>query len=129
MAFKIKDQKSKPNTNTIDDKKQNNSATDELLFPSNDFFDDEVNSLRIHIRMQKRRGKKCLTLIEGLPNDLDLKKIVKIGKQLFKTAGTIKLNNNGDKIIMFQGDFRNEVKQFLIEYNIAEKSQITVHGF
>ena len=31
----------------------------------------------IHIRVQQRNGRKCLTLIHGLANDLDLKKIIR----------------------------------------------------
>ena len=33
---------------------------------------------KIHIRVQQRNGRKCITLIEGLAEDLDIKRICKV---------------------------------------------------
>jgi translation initiation factor 1 len=37
----------------------------------------------VHVRIQKRNNKKCLTLIEGFPKDIDLKKVLRYFKKAF----------------------------------------------
>lgn len=97
----------------------------------------------IHIRVKQRNGKKCITLIEGLAKDLDLKKISKALRKTFNTSVSIlkidddKGNDRGDdevmyhKILQLQGDKRKEVNEFLIKYKIWEEPDppIKVHGF
>lgn len=36
----------------------------------------------IHIRVQQRNGRKCITTVQGLPDALDMKKIVKAIKKV-----------------------------------------------
>jgi translation initiation factor SUI1 len=43
----------------------------------------------VHIRNQQRNGRKSLTTIQGLAEDLDLQKIVKYMRKAFNTNGTI----------------------------------------
>ncbi len=38
--------------------------------------------LLIDIRIQQRSTKKCLTLIEGIPEDIDLPKVLKAWKKV-----------------------------------------------
>lgn len=95
----------------------------------------EKRHLEIHIKVQKRNGKKCWTFIEGLdkldlPTDktIDmfmedisrkLKKSLSCGASITKPENTIKL----------MGDHRNEVKQFIIQLKIVNEDQIKMHGF
>jgi translation initiation factor 1 len=39
---------------------------------------DGGDSSKVHIRVQQRNGRKCITLIEGLAEDLDIKRICKV---------------------------------------------------
>ncbi len=86
---------------------------------------------RIHIRVQQRNGKKCITLIEGLAEDLNLPKIVKIMKKTFQTSGAIIKNDNDDEIIQLGGDQRESARQFMLKYKIWESPDppIKIHGY
>jgi len=52
-----------------------------LFFLSDAFAEAEGgggDSSKVHIRVQQRNGRKCITLIEGLAEDLDIKRICKV---------------------------------------------------
>ena len=86
--------------------------------------------LPVHIRVQQRRGKKCLTIVEGLAEDLDLKKISKALRSTHSTSCSIISNKEtGQEVLQLAGDLRTEIKQFLIETNIADARQIKLHGY
>merc|ERR1712154_123870 len=99
-----------------------------ILFKGTDFPEEEENQSRVHIRVQQRNGRKCVTTVQGLADDLDLKKILKYVKKMFNTNGTVVVHEDGD-VIQLQGDKRQEIGKFLTEFKIALESQITVHGF
>lgn len=83
---------------------------------------------KIHIRVQQRTSRKYITIVEGLSNELDIKKILKSMKKKFVCNGTI-LKNEDNKIINLSGDHRQKVKDFFIKYNIVDKNDIIIHGF
>ena len=83
---------------------------------------------KIHIRVQQRTSKKYITIVEGLSNELDIKKILKYMKKKFVCNGTI-LKNEDNKIVNLSGDQRQKVKEFFINYNIVDKNNIIIHGF
>jgi translation initiation factor 1 len=83
----------------------------------------------VHIRVQKRTGRKTLTTIQGLPDDLDFKKILKALKKEFCCNGTIVDDQELGKIIQLSGDQRESVSKFLIEEGLSTKSAIKIHGF
>lgn len=83
----------------------------------------------VHVRFQKRNNKKCLTLIEGIPKDIDLKKVLRYFKKAFSCNGTIVSDpDTGDKIMQLTGDNRKEVERFLKEEFIVPESCVRVHG-
>ena len=83
----------------------------------------------VHVRIQKRNNKKCLTLIEGMPKDIDLKKVLRYFKKAFSCNGTIVTNQETEeKIIQLTGDNRKEVEKFLKEEGIVPESCVRVHG-
>eukprot|EP01032_Pedospumella_encystans_P000365 gene365-412_t len=43
---------------------------------------------KIHIRVQQRNGRKCITTVQGLADDLDIAKIAKALKKTFKCNGS-----------------------------------------
>ena len=74
-------------------------------------------------------GRKRLTLIEGIPTDIDLKKVLKYFKRTFNVNGAIKRDDEtGGFIIQLTGDKRNDVKQFFIEEQIVSKDSVVTHG-
>ena len=94
---------------------------------------DDKNSISEHkivnIRKNQRNRRKCVTTIEGLADDLDLKKICKFFKKNFNCNGSIVKDEEYGNIIQLQGDQRENVKNFLIYANIATDEIIKVHGF
>ena len=93
-----------------------------------DFPDDVGDTSKVHIRVQQRNGRKCVTTVQGLSDDLDLKKILKYVKRMFNTNGTCIKAEEGD-VIQLQGDQRENLYRFLTEFKIAPANQITKHGF
>jgi translation initiation factor 1 len=66
---------------------------------------------KIKIRLETRKFKKAMTLIEGLDSrDIDLSRLAQKMKAYCACGGTAK---NGQ--IMLQGDQREKVYQFLIQ--------------
>jgi len=114
------------------------SSLDSVLFRRTDLdsFSPEASTEKkatksyvVHIRNQQRNGRKSLTLIQGLPEDLNLKKIVKVMRKMFSTNGTILKDDEMGEVIQLQGDRRKDAYEFLTKYNICEAEVIKVHGF
>ena len=95
----------------------------------NPFESNNAPSSTIHIRIQQRNGRKCITTIQGLPEEVDLKKIMKFAKKSFSCNGAVITDEEEGKIIQLQGDQRENMKKFIIKENIAEESEIKIHGF
>lgn len=90
-----------------------------------EFEIDKKFETKIHIRIQDRTGKKKITLIEGLDPKLDFAKITRALKKTFNTNGTVLEGN----IIQINGDFRELIKKFLIEFKIVQDEKwIQIHG-
>lgn len=47
---------------------------------------------KIHLRVQQRNGRKCITTVQGLDEDLDMKRICKAMKRDFNCNGSIEEN-------------------------------------
>jgi translation initiation factor 1 len=85
----------------------------------------------IHIRVQKRNGRKCITSMEGIETTgmkLDLEKIISVVKKKFACNGNIN-NEDGKQIIRLHGDQRKKLADFLIEEEIIDKKYIHIHGY
>jgi len=82
----------------------------------------------IHIRVQQRNGRKCITTVQGLNPDFDFKKIVKAIKKAHSCNGTIVEDDDMGPVLQFQGDQRDAVATFLTENELAEKAMIKKHG-
>lgn len=98
----------------------------------NDFGINEVQKSKIHIRYQKI-GPRSITIVEGLDDDLDLKRISKAMKKAFSCAATVLMDDEQNELIQLQGDKRTEVKSWLVDQEILTvqeaKERIVIHGF
>ncbi|KAI9220588.1 translation initiation factor SU [Blastocladiella britannica] len=83
----------------------------------------------IHIRVQQRNGRKTLTTVQGLPEEIDQKKLLKAFKKDFACNGTLVQDEDLGEVIQLQGDQRVKVAQFLVQEGITRKDQVKVHGF
>lgn len=110
-----------------------------IVFGGQTTFDDEgtegggkntlVPQSIVHIRSQQRNGRKSLTLISGLAEDLDLKKILKVMRKMFSTNGAILKDDEVGEVIQLQGDRRVDCQNFLVKHNICGREEIKLHGF
>jgi len=89
---------------------------------------EEAQSNLVHIRVQQRNGRKCITTVQGLNEQLDLKKIIKAIKKTHCCNGTIVDDEEMGQVLQFQGDQRDNVLKFLLENELASKDKIKKHG-
>ena len=94
----------------------------------------EDTSFKIHLRVQQRNARQRTTTLSGLPNDYDLKDFIKkIRKRLCCNGAVVNdksaTDEKFDKVLQFSGDQRQDLANFLVESGIAEKKDITVHGY
>ena len=47
------------------------------------------DNTKVHIRVQQRNGRKCITTVQGLADDLDILKITRALKKTFKCNGSV----------------------------------------
>ncbi|KAI8973715.1 translation initiation factor SUI1 [Mycotypha africana] len=83
----------------------------------------------LHLRIQQRNGRKTLTTLQGLPKEIDTKRLLKAVKKAFACNGTVVEDEEHGEIIQMQGDQRQKMAEFLVSEGIAKKSDIKVHGF
>ncbi|XP_038968989.1 eukaryotic translation initiation factor 1-like [Rattus norvegicus] len=79
----------------------------------------------IHIRIQQRNSRKTLTIVQGIADDYDKKKLVKA----FACNGTVVEHPEYGEVIQLQGDQHKNTCQFLIETGLAKDGQLKVRGF
>merc|ERR1712157_108917 len=82
----------------------------------------------VHIRMQQRNGRKCLTTIQGINPKIDLKKVIKVFKKEFACNGTVIEDPEFGQVIQLQGAQRNSAAIFLTKQGICAKDAFKVHG-
>lgn len=99
-------------------------------------FKQEVNNTvknKYHIRVQQRNGRKCITTLDGLEEDLDLKRICKAMRNAFSCNGNVVMKEDEETgVIQLQGDQRENIKQWLLDQEVILKNEvdrIVVHGF
>lgn len=100
--------------------------------PFNKSLERNFHKSKVHIRVQQRNGRKCITSIEGLDEDLDQKRICKAMRKLFNCNGNVIDDEDRGEVIQLQGDQRDNVRAFLLEQTVIEaheKDRIVVHGF
>ncbi|KAI8900322.1 translation initiation factor SUI1 [Globomyces pollinis-pini] len=83
----------------------------------------------IHIRIQQRQGRKTITTVQGLPSDIDQKRLLKAFKKEFGCIGNIVQDDEMGQVIQMSGDQRQKTVAFLTTEEIATKDKIKVHGF
>ena len=84
--------------------------------------------LSLDLHYQQRTTRKCITIIQGLQDDLDDKKLCRAFKKMFHCNGTVVEDEEKGMIIQLQGDFRKDVALFFVEEGIATKEGIKIHG-
>ena len=84
---------------------------------------------KVHVRVQQRNGRKCITTVAGLADDLDIKRICKAFKKNFSCNGAVQKDEEIGEVIQLSGDQRTNVKDFLVDQEICHSENIVLHGF
>lgn len=98
----------------------------------NSFSNTILNKPKLHVRIQKRNGKKCITTVEGFEEDLDVKRICKAMRKQFNCNGNVILGDDDGDVMQLQGDQRQNVKDWLLDNQVFQKNEvdrIVMHGF
>ena len=101
----------------------NNLDKNNLNFDDNNKFSNN----KVHLRKSQRNGRKCITIIEGLESDLDIKKITKALKKIFQCNGAIMKDESENEIVQLSGDQREKIKDFLVNEEICQLEDIVIH--
>ena len=83
---------------------------------------------KVTIAVQKRNGRKCITTITGMADDLDLKLILSHIKKKYNCNGAIVKDEKFGEIITLSGDQRENFYKFLLEEEICKADDIIVKG-
>jgi len=99
-----------------------------------DAFEDAADGAnatadKVHVRVQQRNGRKCITTVAGLADDLDVKRICKAFKKNFSCNGAVQKDEDAGEVIQLSGDQRTNVKSFLVDQEICHSEAIVLHGF
>lgn len=84
---------------------------------------------KVHVRVQQRNGRKCITTVAGLADDLDIKRICKAFKKNFSCNGAVQKDEEAGEVIQLSGDQRTNVKSFLVDQEICHSESVVLHGF
>ncbi|MCL7033831.1 hypothetical protein MKW94_001694 [Papaver nudicaule] len=83
----------------------------------------------VHIRVQKRKGEKCLTTVQGLKKELNYEGILKQFKREFGCNSNVTRDVELSKVIQLQGDQRKNIRYFIVKAGVADREFIKLHGF
>jgi len=82
-------------------------------------------TVRIHIRVQQQRNN-FITIIEGLPDDLDMARIARAMRKTLHCACKVVKT---DAVIQLQGDHSAVLKDWLLENEVIDKNaEVVTHG-
>jgi len=96
-----------------------------------DIFNDLESTLfadKVTISVEKRNGKKCITNVIGMAEDLDLQKIISYLKKNYNCNGSIIKDAVHGEVISLTGDQKENVYNFLVKEEIYKAEDIIVKG-
>jgi translation initiation factor SUI1 len=81
---------------------------------------------KTHIFVNQRSSKKYITIIENLPENIEL---LSTFTKKFNCGGSMTKDEKGNKVIILQGNQKENVRNFLIQNNIKKDDEIHIHSF
>lgn len=90
--------------------------------------DTTTETSKIHIRVQQRNGRQCITTVQGLGEEIDHHKLLKSLTKSFGCNGKIVPDAKLGTILQLQGDQRMNIGKFLVD-NGVDSHEIETHGF
>jgi translation initiation factor SUI1 len=93
-----------------------------------DLQEEQLFTSKVTISIEKRNGKKCITNVIGMAEDLDLKKILSYLKKKHNCNGSIIKDEKYGEVMLFSGDQKENIYNFLIKEDIYKAEDIIVKG-
>jgi translation initiation factor 1 len=108
---------------------------DKIIFNNTftEFSDEETGEQQllqdsyVHIRSQQRNGKKSITIIQNMPDEYDLKKLLKALRKVYACNGALTNHKIYGDVIMLQGDKRFDVYNFITKVGLVKPEFVNVH--
>lgn len=83
---------------------------------------------KVNVRIKQRNGRKSITIIDNIPNNVPVDKILKMMRKNFHCSGCSHKNNDNSSIEL-SGDQRLLAKKMLIDVTEIGEENIVVHGY
>lgn len=94
----------------------------------NDSTSDFFSANKVTISVEKRNGRKCITNVIGMADDLDLSKILSYLKKTYSCNGSIIKDATYGEVLSFTGDQKENIYNFFIDEEIYKKDDIIIKG-
>lgn len=96
----------------------------DILNTDNKLFENS----KVTISVEKRNGKKCITNVIGMADDLDLPRILSYLKKTYSCNGSLIKDEEHGEVMSFTGDQKENIYNFLIKEQIYKKEDIIIKG-
>ncbi|CCW62556.1 unnamed protein product [Phytomonas sp. EM1] len=87
-----------------------------------------LEAQQVHIRVQQRAGKKSVTTIQGLNPGLNFNRINREFQRRWGCNGTLIKTANAGTVIQLQGNWSENIKQFLLDEHMATETNLKIHS-
>ena len=87
-----------------------------------------LENSKVTIAVERRGGKRFITNVIGMAEDLDLHKILSYLKKKHNCSGSILKDEKYGEVMSFTGDQKENIYNFLINQEIYDKEDIIIKG-
>ncbi len=91
-------------------------------------MDNDIDTSYVTISVEQRNGKKMKTFVYGIDIKFDLKKILSHLKNTLNCSGTIKKDEKYGEIMIFTGNNKKAIYDFLVKEEISSIDNIVLKG-
>eukprot|EP00331_Platyophrya_macrostoma_P014128 CAMPEP_0176433452 /NCGR_PEP_ID=MMETSP0127-20121128/16030_1 /TAXON_ID=938130 /ORGANISM="Platyophrya macrostoma, Strain WH" /LENGTH=103 /DNA_ID=CAMNT_0017815881 /DNA_START=55 /DNA_END=366 /DNA_ORIENTATION=+ len=88
----------------------------------------ELDAGVVHIRVQQRNGKKAITTVQGLNPNLNFVRLTRAWREKWGCAANVVKDPEFGNVVQLQGNWADNIKQFLIEERLAPASSLRIHS-
>ncbi len=97
--------------------------------PTLDLIRERTTKIHIHTR---QNGRKWITTLEGLDDDLDLHRIARALKRDFHCSASVDVNEDEEEFIKLSGNHRDSLAKWLVDMEILTereaRERLVLHG-
>ncbi|KPA79170.1 putative translation factor sui1 [Leptomonas pyrrhocoris] len=83
---------------------------------------------KVHIRVQQRKGKKFVTTVQGLNQRLNFRRINREFQRRWGCNGTVINTTDAGTVIQLQGNWSENIKQFILDEHMTTEINLEIHS-